>query len=292
MTKLEKQIKQYMDYCEFTRNMTFATLRNKRTTFRDLSAFLSSIDVDDMGDVTNEHINQWIATFRMKGSQPRTVNGKLKHLHVFVKWLRDMGEPVPKLKLALVVKDREIEPDRVYYSRDEIDKALHYADRREWLLIEFCFSCGLRAGEVRRLQLENIRGDQVTFIGKGRKRGFVYMCPELQQRLEDWIEREKVKKYIFKGRNKDNEEAPLSYSAFRNAMRKPFMKAGYFDFHPHALRHSCATEVVSNGARMEDAQQILRHSSVRTTQVYVHSFDGGCREIFQRCRWIKDDNLR
>lgn len=294
MSKLTEQVAAYMSYCEHTRDMMPATVRNKWTGCRSLVKYLTSIPVDDLNKLTNKHIDGWIRSFRERGNKPRTINGKLKTLRMLVRWLRDMGEPIPKLQLPLIVNDVETEPKRVHFSREEIDLALSFADRRSWLLIELCFDCGLRIGEARRLRLEEIEGDQICFVGKGRKRGFVYMRPELRQRLEDWIRGEKITDYVFRGRNRilGSPEQPISYSWAREIMRKPFLKAGLNDFHPHALRHSCATEIVSNGGRMEEAQTVLRHSSVRTTQNYVHSFDGGCREVFQKTRWIPDDNLR
>ena len=287
MPKLHEQINKYLVYCEETRNMTPATMKNKRTAMRSLGEFLLQKGVEDMNDMDDRLVNQWIASFRANNNMPRTVNGKLKNFILFVRFLRDMGEPVSKVNLSLIVKDRETEPERVFYSREQIDKALSYADRREWLLIKLCFDCGLRIGEARTLRLQNIRGDRLTILGKGRKRDFVYMPPELQIRLQDWIEREKVTDYVFEGQNKN----ALSYSCCQRKMRVPFMQAGFYDFHIHALRHSCASEVVNDGNRMEDAQIILRHSSVKTTQGYVHQFNGS-REIFQRCRWKKDEKLR
>lgn len=287
MKPLERQLKQYLKYCEETRNMQPATLRNKRTTLRELSEFLAGRHISDINEMGDKDIQDWIGTFRKRNLMPRTVNCKLKHLKLIVSWLRDMGEPVPNVHLSYIVKDRETEPERVFYSRKQIDEALSFADRREWLLIMLCFDCGLRISEARTLRLCNIRGDRLTILGKGRKRDFVYMRPELQCRLADWIKREKITDYLFEGQNKK----PICYSSCREAMRKPFMQAGLYDFHPHALRHSCASEVVNCGNSMEDAQIILRHNSVKTTQEYVHQF-GGSRKVFQRCRWIKDEKLR
>ena len=41
--------------------------------------------------------------------------------------------------------------------------------------------------------------------------------------------------------------------------------------HPHALRHTCAAELLRAGANVVDVRDFLGHASTKTTSIYLHS---------------------
>lgn len=256
-----------------------------------LEDFERNVNVRKLEQLTNEHIDAWVAVQKDRGCSARTVNTRIAHLKVMLAWQRDMNIIMPKLNLGMIVKFPEEDPKRVYYSRDEINVALRYADRREWLMIRLCFECGLRIGELQKLRLANFSGRKITFVGKCRIRGTVVMSEETRLRLDDWIARERITDYLWvKPKTLPGEEQkPLTVDQIRRQMRKPFIEAGFNDFHPHALRHSFATEICNNGASMEQAEHMLRHKSITNTERYVHSFEDKAFENFTLFMHSKKD---
>ena len=278
--QIDKQIDEYLNYCENVRRMSEQTLHGKRWICRE---FLKTIKIDSLSELSNKHINEWIAEQTARGCSGRTINSRLVNLVAMLRYFQDMGISFPKLKLRLIIKCKEQPPRRVYYTREQIEKVLRYADHLEWLLIKLCFDCGLRISELRNLRLMNLNGRMVTFIGKGSKARESYMSKEAKTRLDDWIQRNRINDFIWVRTPGKNE--PMSVEDIRYLMRKPFYQAGFKNFYPHALRHSFATDIQKHGASLMETKEMLGHARIETTERYVHSLEGHLEYFFDKYKF-------
>lgn len=280
LKSIDKQIDEYLSYCENVRRMSEQTLHSKRWICRE---FLKTIKIDSLSELSNKHINEWIAEQTARGCSGRTINSRLVNLVAMLRYFQDMGISFPKLKLRLIIKCKEQPPRRVYYTREQIEQVLRYADHLEWLLIKLCFDCGLRISELRNLRLMNLNGRMVTFIGKGSKARESYMSKEAKTRLDDWIQRNRINDFIWVRTPGKNE--PMSVEDIRYLMRKPFYQAGFKNFYPHALRHSFATDIQKHGASLMETKEMLGHARIETTERYVHSLEGHLEYFFDKYKF-------
>lgn len=280
LKSIDKQIDEYLNYCENVRRMSEQTLHGKRWICRE---FLKTIKIDSLSELSNKHINEWIAEQTARGCSGRTINSRLVNLVAMLRYFQDMGISFPKLKLRLIIKCKEQPPRRVYYTREQIEQVLRYADHLEWLLIKLCFDCGLRISELRNLRLMNLNGRMVTFIGKGSKARESYMSEEARSRLDDWIQRNRISDFIWVRTPGKNE--PMSVEDIRYLMRKPFYQAGFKNFYPHALRHSFATDIQKHGASLMETKEMLGHARIETTERYVHSLEGHLEYFFDKYKF-------
>ena len=280
LKSIDKQIDEYLNYCENVRRMSEQTLHGKRWICRE---FLKTIKIDSLSELSNKHINEWIAEQTARGCSGRTINSRLVNLVAMLRYFQDMGISFPKLKLRLIIKCKEQPPRRVYYTREQIEQVLRYADHLEWLLIKLCFDCGLRISELRNLRLMNLNGRMVTFIGKGSKARESYMSEEARSRLDDWIQRNRISNFIWVRTPGKNE--PMSVEDIRYLMRKPFYQAGFKNFYPHALRHSFATDIQKHGASLMEAKEMLGHARIETTERYVHGLEGHLEYFFDKYKF-------
>ena len=278
--QIDKQIDEYLNYCENVRRMSEQTLHGERWICRE---FLKTIKIDSLSELSNKHINEWIAEQTARGCSGRTINSRLVNLVAMLRYFQDMGISFPKLKLRLIIKCKEQPPRRVYYTREQIEQVLRYADHLEWLLIKLCFDCGLRISELRNLRLMNLNGRMVTFIGKGSKARESYMSKEAKTRLDDWIQRNRISDFIWVRTPGKNE--PMSVEDIRYLMRKPFYQAGFKNFYPHALRHSFATDIQKHGASLMETKEMLGHARIETTERYVHSLEGHLEYFFDKYKF-------
>ena len=280
LKSIDKQIDEYLNYCENVRRMSEQTLHGKRWICGE---FLKTIKIDSLSELSNKHINEWIAEQTARGCSGRTINSRLVNLVAMLRYFQDMGISFPKLKLRLIVKCKEQPPRRVYYTREQIEQVLRYADHLEWLLIKLCFDCGLRISELRNLRLMNLNGRMVTFIGKGSKARESYMSKEAKNRLDDWIQRNRISDFIWVRTPGKNE--PMSVEDIRYLMRKPFYQAGFKNFYPHALRHSFATDIQKHGASLMETKEMLGHARIETTERYVHGLEGHLEYFFDKYKF-------
>lgn len=280
LKSIDKQIDEYLNYCENVRRMSEQTLHGKRWICRE---FLKTIKIDSLSELSNKHINEWIAEQTARGCSGRTINSRLVNLVAMLRYFQDMGVSFPKLKLRLIIKCKEQPPRRVYYTREQIEQVLRYADHLEWLLIKLCFDCGLRISELRNLRLMNLNGRMVTFIGKGSKARESYMSEEARSRLDDWIQRNRISDFIWVRTPGKNE--PMSVEDIRYLMRKPFYQAGFKNFYPHALRHSFATDIQKHGASLMETKEMLGHARIETTERYVHGLEGHLEYFFDKYKF-------
>lgn len=280
LKSIDKQIDEYLNYCENVRRMSEQTLHGKRWICRE---FLKTIKIDSLSELSNKHINEWIAEQTARGCSGRTINSRLVNLVAMLRYFQDMGVSFPKLKLRLIIKCKEQPPRRVYYTREQIEQVLRYADHLEWLLIKLCFDCGLRISELRNLRLMNLNGRMVTFIGKGSKARESYMSEEARSRLDDWIQRNRISDFIWVRTPGKNE--PMSVEDIRYLMKKPFYQAGFKNFYPHALRHSFATDIQKHGASLMETKEMLGHARIETTERYVHGLEGHLEYFFDKYKF-------
>ena len=280
LKSIDKQIDEYLNYCENVRRMSEQTLHSKRWICRE---FLKTIKIDSLSELSNKHINEWIAEQTARGCSGRTINSRLVNLVAMLRYFQDMGVSFPKMKLRLIIKCKEQPPRRVYYTREQIEQVLRYADHLEWLLIKLCFDCGLRISELRNLRLMNLNGRMVTFIGKGSKARESYMSEEARSRLDDWIQRNRISDFIWVRTPGKNE--PMSVEDIRYLMKKPFYQAGFKNFYPHALRHSFATDIQKHGASLMETKEMLGHARIETTERYVHGLEGHLEYFFDKYKF-------
>lgn len=166
------------------------------------------------------------------------------------------------------------------------DKPLEVRDRA---LFELIYSSGLRCQEVLDLRLRDINpgSREVRVKGKGRK---VRVIPVGEVAL-DALER-----YLREGRSLLVKEAaqddhvflsrtgrPLSSSDVQRRLARYLSRAGApMGTSPHTLRHSFATHMLEGGADLRVIQEMLGHSSLRTTQVYTHVSAAHLRRAYRK----------
>jgi site-specific recombinase XerD len=152
--------------------------------------------------------------------------------------------------------------------------------------MELMYRAGLRVGETVQLGIRDVQWNDHRIrlrseTTKGKKAGAAYTTPELERRLQDWIRvRPRGGTHLLTTLR----GGPISRQYVWQMLQRYARRAGLeTHVHPHMLRHTFATEALGDGMSVAKVQQLLRHSDVRTTSVYLHLADSDLqREMWER----------
>lgn len=282
MRKLEKQVNEYINYCEKVRGLSSNSIDNKHFVFKQ---FLNYIDKDSLEELTNKDIEDWIIFQKERGCKGSTINVRLSQIKAFLRYFELRNVYSSRLNPKIILKAKENASKPVYYNDEQIEFALQYADERTALMIKLCYECGFRVSELQSLTIQNIKGRCILFVGKGSKQREVYISEQTKKELDKYIEKHNLTEHLWVAQRGRTFGKPIESKTIRYHMEKAFWAAGFSEFHPHCLRHSFATNICNHGAPLPVAQKMLGHSRITTTERYVHSFDGHLMQYFDQYRF-------
>jgi site-specific recombinase XerD len=161
---------------------------------------------------------------------------------------------------------------------------------RDRAILELLFSAGLRVSELVQINRDqlNLQRQEFSVRGKGDKIRIVFISDTAKKALERYLEKRiDIDPALFvrfsKNKNFREETKRLTSRSIQRIVKFYAAKAGIVkDVHPHTLRHSFATNLLSNGADIRSVQTMLGHSSITTTQVYTHITNKQLKEIHKQ----------
>ena len=153
-------------------------------------------------------------------------------------------------------------------------------------MLSLIYACGLRRGELLHLRLADIHSDRhLLFIhqSKGKKDRMAPISQKVIDLLRDYYKAYKPRTWLFEGQSPGE---PYSERSLQLVLKGAVKKAGNKKpISLHWLRHSYATHLLESGTDIRYIQELLGHSSSKTTEIYTHV----CTKNLQRIRSPFDD---
>lgn len=142
------------------------------------------------------------------------------------------------------------------------------------VLISLMYDCGLRRHELLNVQVVDIDFDRKMLHirqGKGRKDRYVPIGNLTLRGLKKYLRIEKPTDFLFYKSNPQNEASRYSESAVGFVISQARKKAGLQKkISCHTLRHSYATHLLEMGLDIVSLKDLLGHSAIETTMLYLH----------------------
>ena len=160
-------------------------------------------------------------------------------------------------------------------TQEEIKQLLNACrSLKQRCLIELFYGSGLRLEELQYLQMTDIEAAQTRIRvnhGKGKRQRYTILPKQVLTNLRKYYLKEEVKPkvYLFEGQSPGK---PMHSRSIQHSVRMAYHKAGlsHKERKVHALRHSFATHLLDNGVDIFTIKELLGHSKIETTMVYLH----------------------
>ena len=256
MLKLKEEINNFLFYLENVRAYAPSSIVTYRNILDELSE-LAHYYVEENNIILD------ITPLRLKNVEnaKKTISKKLSAIRSFVKYMQEQQGTKVKVIGDSVIKVPKTLPKPI--EQNLIEEILKCSNHREHLIISLLYGLGLRISELSSLRLTNISNEWIEVVGKGDKTRQIPLIPSIFEKIKHYREQEKPKVFLFE---KDNQA--MNSSQIRYLFTKVFKKSG-IKATPHQLRHSFATHLLHNGARISDVSELLGHSSMVSTQIYT-----------------------
>lgn len=276
-----EQLGQYLEYCKFRKELDANTLKAYRIDLRQFFEYTKE-DIPQRNKI-EEYITDLHKLYKQK-----TIKRKIASVKAYYAYLeeREIIDDNPFRKIKVRFKETMILPRII--PREEIECLLNYmythknkrsgGAYKTWLrdtaIIETFFATGARVYEISNITAGNIdlSTGLIRIMGKGGKERYVQIVSEdilkiLKKYYDCNAEAVERSGYFFV----NSRGGRYTEQSIRLMLKKYSKLAGIErNITPHMFRHSFATYLIEEGVDVSCVQQILGHSSISTTQIYIH----------------------
>jgi len=302
-SELDRLKKEFLEHVEIEKGNSLKTVENYGRylgRFFEFSKISKPSQISD--DVIREfrlHLNRQ-SGMKVKGQISATLKKNTQNYHLiairsFLKYLmkREVKSLAPdRIELAKI-KERSLdlisdsELSRLLEAPFQTKKKDELKALRDKAVLELFFSTGLRLSELCSLNRDlDLSKDEFSIRGKGEKVRVVFLSESAKDAIKNYLKARKDMDeplFVQASPNKKKTEGRLSPRSIERIVKQYAIIAGISKkVTPHVIRHSFATDLLSNGADIRSVQMMLGHANIATTQIYTHVTDKQLKEVHKR----------
>jgi integrase/recombinase XerD len=286
--RLDALVDVYLDHLRVERALSPLTVESYARDLAKLAAFADERGLNDPKRIDLGLISGWLSSLARAGLGPRSSARHLSAARGFMRFaLREGALTVDPT--ALVVRPRFGRRLPHALGEHELLRLIEAPDPsterglRDRAMLSVAYAAGLRVTELVQLSLGDVDRDRgvVAAFGKGGKRRLVPLGEVALEHLTAYLAARAERAGRPVSRRRITAASPLLFPSPRGGAltRQGFWKivrryariAGIRgNVHPHQLRHSFATHLLSGGADLRSVQTLLGHADVATTEIYTH----------------------
>lgn len=262
----------YLTYLCQTKGLSMQTIKSYSINLIQLRKWLDSHGIDFLS-ANFDTIQSYINHLNEDGKSTSSIKQAASTIRGFYRWAKHQGQSVDdKIRFVETPKSRKSQ-QRIYGDIDFLSVARDNEispNVRCMIVLMRCL--GLRISEVLALHKSDIdkTSQTITIHGKGSKDRSVYYSESVKCYLNSNI-------VMSKDRLFDYDDRHARYEIWHALNKHTSNKVS----NPHSLRHRFATSLIDNGARLTTVQRLLGHSSIATTEHYLHLADLSIRNDFE-----------
>lgn len=274
----------------------------KKYSSHTVNAYLADLDCFEefnkvrfeQGEVDSANYGQirsWIVSLVDQGISNVSVNRKMASLKAFYKFLLK----IKQIEVSPMLKHKVLKTPKVVqipFSEKEVSdlmlgvgSSFGFEEIRDRLVIDFFYTTGMRRAELIGLMAKNVdlSSNVVKVLGKRNKERIIPLLPIVADQvglyLQERIRLDEIRdsEYFFiskKGLKLSESFVYRLINSYFSRVSEKVKKS------PHVLRHTFATHLLNNGADLNSVKELLGHSSLASTQVYIHNSLAELKKVY------------
>lgn len=292
--KIKLLINKFLEWCEITKNFSPNTIENYKRHLLYFDSYLTIRNKlnGDINDINIENIN----SFRKFLYKEDTINRKIQTVNYYIITIRSFIKFLEKKWINTISPTRidlnnQTSNKIIFLNSNELRKLFWETniDSKFWLrnrvIMRLLFCSWLRVSELVNLNIEdiNLKTRELVIKWKWWKIRTVYISKDLVKTFYKYIDI----------RNTKNNALFITFwwewwkritrFYITNMIKRHSKKAGIVkNISAHTLRHSFATTLLNNWADLRSIQELLWHSSIKTTQLYTHITNTKLKQVHDK----------
>lgn len=289
----------YIEHLEVEGGRSVHTAENYTLYLERFIEFTNDIIVDKITSETIRKYRLWLNRYKNSNDDELSTITQSYHLIALRGFLSYLSKrDIPSLSPDKIELPKVSRRQVTFLHYDEVEQILAQIGTdtntglRDRAIIELLFSSGLRVSELVNLNRDHINTAKREFMvrGKGQKDRPVFISESACLHVNNYLKTRADSLpplFISYSRNhkvtNSGDYRRLGARSIQRIINKYTHLAGITKHvSPHTMRHSFATDLLMNGADIRSVQAMLGHSSITTTQVYMHVTDQHLREVHEK----------
>lgn len=258
------QIEKFQQWLK-SKRYSESTINTYKEALKSFFVFFNTVAI---AELTNEDVfkynNEFILKKQLSASYQNQITNAIKLYFKTIKYTKIEIDKIHRPKRAKVLPN--------VLSKEEVKTILeaHNNIKHKMMLI-LIYSCGLRCGELLSLKpihIDSKRNMVVLKNAKGQKDRIVPLSPKILEMLRIYYKAFRPTTYLFEGQTAG---MPYDSRSLQLVLKQALKKARITKpVTLHWLRHSYATHLLESGTDLRYIQELLGHSSSKTTEIYTH----------------------
>lgn len=288
---MKELVKVFDTHLTDERNLSSNTVESYRRDLNIFGNYLVEQEIKRYQDVSHIDLMSYTIQLKKSGMANSTISRKIATLRTFYGFLHNNGyiEKNPTVSLEAPKAERKMP---TVLTLAQVEQLIEMPDvrtaigKRDKAMIELLYATGIRVSEMVSLELSDVNINMGYIRCRSSQKSRIIPMGKMASKA--------LEQYIQNGRNKlinDPEDALFLNYYGKRISRQGFWKiikqyTGSLDVDheitPHTLRHSFALHLIQNGADLKSVQEMLGHSDVSTTQIYLEMSNAKIKEIYSK----------
>jgi len=276
---MKKEIDYYIEFLNDKKHAPYNTLMSYERDLRHFREYLERSGRTALWAVRTDDIRAYLKYQQESGMAASSVSRSLAAIHSFFKYcmFNGLSSNDPSTPITPPKQQRRVP---VILPPDEVNKLLEQPKlgslkgKRDRAMLETLYSTGIRVSEIVSLKVNNVDSkNKSIYCESDRSKRNLPISDKAMAALSDYMHNARLQMI------KDDDEETL----FVNCTGMPMTRQGFWkivkeyakaanvkhEISPHMLRHSFAAHQLASGANLRDVKEILGHSDIAATQIYL-----------------------